>query len=216
VAEHAWTRWLGLAALCAGLGCASAHPWGAAHDARLLGRASARGGQALGHAVVFLEPMGPGQIAPAPPVVIQQRLGRFEPDFAVAQVGQAVRFSNADRIFHGVFSYSDPNRFEERPFAPGESREVVFRHPGVVQLYSPIDAGMRGMIAVIPAGLHTVPDGDGNYELGGITPGRYRLSLWSDLQGATTQEISLAPGEVQRADLVVHRRPARAPRADAR
>jgi hypothetical protein len=202
-----------VAVLCAGTGCAGVRHWSIGGDAQVTGRASARGGQSLGHAVVFLEPLGPARIDPLPPVVIQQRLGRFDPEFAVAQVGQPVRFSNTDRIFHGVFSYSDPNRFEERPFAPGQSREVVFRHPGIVQLYSPIDSAMRGAIAVVPAGHHTLPDAAGNYRLGGIPPGRYRLSLWSDLQGATTQEIALSPGEVERADLVVHPPPTRARRS---
>jgi plastocyanin len=171
----------------------------------VVGRVLVRGlNEPLGRAVVFLEPIDAAPATKAlAPVVIRQRVGRFDPDFAVAAVGQPVRFRNDDEIFHGVFSYSPPNPFERRPYPPGESRTVTFRHAGVVVTYSPLHTGMRGVILVVPASHHAVPNALGVFQIGGVPAGRYRLSLWTERQGEASREISLAPGEVARVDLTL-------------
>lgn len=203
------------AALCAALGCTSlrertdAPPPSAVRkppaEAQIIGRVSTRGMDgALGHAAVFLEPIDEAPAAQTPDaLVIRQRLGQFDPDFAVSTVGQPVRFANQDKIFHGVFSYSPPNQFERRPYAPGESRSVTFRHPGAVLLYSPLHTDMRGVILVVPGPQHVVPNAHGVFQIKGVPAGRYRLSLWTRDHGGTSREISLAAGEVARADLAL-------------
>ena len=205
-------RCLALALLCVLPGCTSLRGWTrgilapkpADADARVVGRVSASGTEpALGRAVVFLESVGGRQAGAGtpPPIVIKQRLGRFDPDFAVVAPGQPVQFANDDSVFHGVFSYSRPNQFEKRPFAPGQTRTVTFHHAGAVQIYSPIDGAMRGLIVVVPGCHHAIPDARGDFQLSSVPAGRYRLSLWSESRGATTREVSLSPGEVVRADL---------------
>jgi len=204
-------RCLCLASLCAALGCTSLREWTDAArplaapmppaQGHVVGRVSGATAP-LGHAVVFLERIDetPATRAPAA-VVVHQRDGRFEPDFVVTAVGQPVLFMNQDEIFHGVFSYSRPNQFERPPFPPGETRAVRFEHPGVVRTYSPLHTDMRGVILVVPDAHHALPNAHGVFQIGGVPAGRYRLSLWTERQGEVARDISLAAGEVARADL---------------
>lgn len=209
----ALTHLLGLAALCTALGCTSLRDWRepappsavrrAAPEGQVVGRISTRGlGASLGRAAVYLQPIdGTRETTPLAPVLIRQRLGRFDPDFAISAVGQPVQFANEDTIFHGVFSYSPPNQFERRPYAPGQSRTVTFRQPGAVLLYSPLHTDMRGVILVVPAPQHAVPNTHGVFQIKGVPAGRYRLWLWTEHHGELARDIALAAGQVTRADL---------------
>jgi plastocyanin len=154
--------------------------------------------------VVFVEPIDANPMAAdSETVVIHQRASRFEPEFVVVAVDQPVTFANRDKIFHGVFSYSRPNEFEERPFAPGQTRTVSFRHAGAVQIYSPIDGAMQGLIVVVPEGHHAIPNARGDFRISGLAAGRYRLSVWAEAHEGTAREISLATGEVKRAHIAL-------------
>jgi len=187
-------------------GCAKLRIWNQGATGEIVGRVSARDGPAVGDAVVFVEQIGQQQATgPLAALLIRQRLGRFEPDFAVAVVGQRVTFSNQDEIFHGIFSYSRSNRFEVPPFAPGQARTVSFRHSGVVELYSPINSAMRGKIVVVPERHYAIPDPQGDYRISALPAGRYRLSFWAEYRQASTREIELTRGEVERADFEVRR-----------
>ncbi|MEX2207779.1 MAG: carboxypeptidase regulatory-like domain-containing protein [Myxococcota bacterium] len=153
---------------------------------------------------MFLESIDAARAAETPaPLVIRQRLARFEPAFAVATIGQQVRFTNEDGIYHGVFSYSPPNQFEQRPFPPGHSRVVEFKHPGLVAIYSPLHAGMRGKILVVPDPRYAIPDARGEFKIVAVPAGRYRLFVWTERHGESARELSLTAGEVARADFTL-------------
>jgi plastocyanin len=185
------SRLLLAAVLCAALACAHA-------DSRVVGRIST---PASGPAAVFLEPSEPQPPADAlEAVVVGQRRDGFEPAFAVAAVGQPVLFVNRDEIFQAVFSYSEPNTFECRPFGPGETCMVTFRAPGLVRTYSPLDAEPRGALLVVPERHYAIPDAQGRFRIDGVPAGRYRATLWSEELGRASRELTLTAGETTRAD----------------
>ncbi len=205
-------RWLGLVALSGSLGCTSLREWtrdGASlfvptpPESRIVGRVSAGGrGVSLGRAAVYLEPVdGESAEQPVAAAVVHQHDGGFEPEFIVVAVGQPVLFTNQDKIFHGVFSYSEPNAFTQRPFGPGETRSVRFNRPGLVRAYCPLHATRGAVMLVVPDTHYAVPDTRGNFQISGVPAGRYRLSLWTEQHGVADREVSLAAGEEKRADL---------------
>jgi len=64
---------------------------------------------------------------------------------------------------------------------------------------------MRGVILVVPDAHHALPNAHGVFQIGGVPAGRYRLSLWTEQHGVVDREVSLAAGEVMRADLTPDR-----------
>ena len=83
----------------------------------------------LGPVVVFLEGAD-GRIPFEPPghtPRIHQKNATFSPSFLVVAAGQTVAMPNDDVIFHNVFSYSKPNRFDLGLFPKGSSRSVTLR-----------------------------------------------------------------------------------------
>ncbi len=161
-------------------------------------------GEALGAAAVFLERLddgAPGDALAA--VVVGQRRDGFEPGFTVTAVGQPVLFVNRDEIFQAVFSYSEPNAFECRAFAPGETCLVTFRERGLVRTYSPLDADLRGAVLVVPAHHYGTPDARGEFRIERVPPGRYRVSVWTERHGGASRALALTPGATVRADFAL-------------
>ena len=168
--------------------------------ARVVGRVTASADGPLGAAAVFLEPVVPVPSAEAlEAVVIGQRSGRFEPAVAITAVGQPLLFVNRDRIFQAAFSYSSPNDFECAALAPGDTCMVWFREPGVVRIYSPLDAEPHALVFVVPDRHHAVPDERGNFAIDGVAAGRYRVTVWTEQHGHASREISVVAGETARA-----------------
>jgi hypothetical protein len=175
-------------------------------EGRVIGRVALPGAAGLGAAAVFLEPEAvSANDDPIPAAVISQRDGRFEPAFAVVAVGQPVLFVNRDKIFQGAFSYSTPNAFECRPFAPGELCMVTFGAPGAVRVYSPLDQSPIALLYVVPGRHHAVPNAAGEFRIDAVPPGRYRATVWTERYGGATRAIAVAPGASQRADFAMPR-----------
>ena len=133
-----------------------------------------------GAVVVFLEPEGELPPLASPARQLRQRGARFEPPFLAVSVGQVVELPNDDVIYHNVFSYSAPNEFDLGLYAAGESRELRFRHPGLVRVYCSIHEDMDALIFVAPTRLHAIVGPSGRYAIAGVPDGRYRVRVWSE------------------------------------
>jgi hypothetical protein len=134
---------------------------------------------------------------------VRQHTARFEPGFLAVAVGQPVAMPNDDTIYHNVFSYSRPNDFDLGLYRSGESRTMRFDHPGPVRLYCSIHERMNGLIFVAPSRLFAIPDARGAFSIKGVSPGRYRVKLWTERAPELSREIRLAAGALARVDLRV-------------
>lgn len=188
---------------------ASASPAGpASRGARVAGvvRLAVEGAHIAdaGPVVVYLEPRS-GRSAPpgGPAPKVHQRDARFSPGFLVVAAGQRVEMPNDDRIFHNVFSYSEPNAFDLGLYPTGESRSVVLRHPGVVRIYCSIHESMNGIIFVAPSPHFARAGPDGRFEIGGVPAGGWLLHVWSERLPPLRRELGLRPGEELRLDLAI-------------
>ena len=72
---------------------------------------------------------------PPPPPKMASRDKRFEPRVLAVPKGAAVTFPNFDKIFHNVFSLSEPGRFDLGLNRNGAARTTRFSEPGVVRVY---------------------------------------------------------------------------------
>lgn len=152
-------------------------------------------------AVVYLEGDFPKPATP-PTVQLPQKDLAFVPALLPVQAGTRVEFPNLDETYHNIFSYSAAKRFDLGRYRPDE-RPVpaeVFDVPGLVTLRCDIHEHMRGIILVLATPHFVVTDAEGNFRLGGLPAGRYRLKAWLNSKTTLERPVELAPDAVVRVD----------------
>jgi plastocyanin len=156
----------------------------------------------VGPIVVYLEP-APGTAAPpaTPAPRVLQKNATFSPGFLVVAVGQTVHMQNDDAIYHNVFSVSKPNDFDLGIYPAGTSREVTFRHAGVVRTYCSIHESMQGTIFVSPSPHFATLDGAGRFSIRGVPPGRHRLRAWCERLPEAAATVEVAAGRTTNVEL---------------
>lgn len=145
-------------------------------------------------AVVYLEGEFPA-VAPASVKLVQKGLA-FIPSLLPVQVGTRVEFPNLDDVYHNIFSFSPPKRFDLGRYRP-EDRPIpsqLFDKPGLVTLRCEIHNHMRGLILVLATPHFVVTDDQGRYTLPHLPPGRYVLKAWIDSATTRSHPVELAPG----------------------
>jgi plastocyanin len=141
-------------------------------------------------AVVYLEGAFPRPTV-APVAELRQKDLAFIPALLPVQVGTKVEFPNLDDIYHNVFSFSPPRRFDLGRYRSDE-RPVpfqIFDTPGLITLRCDIHEHMRALILVLATPHFVVTAPDGRFKLTGLPAGRYTLKAWIDSR--TTHEKSV-------------------------
>jgi plastocyanin len=134
-------------------------------------------------------------------LTIEQRSGRFEPDFVVVPVGSTVQFPNSDPIFHNVFSLSHAQSFDLGFYPKGQTRSVKFNREGIVQVYCHIHANMYAAIVVTSSPWYMKPGADGSFAWNNIPAGHYRVVVWHKVAGTFKTEVDVP--ESGKAEVVI-------------
>lgn len=141
-------------------------------------------------AVVYLEGAPSGKAEGKVEEIRQEGL-EFRPRVLSVQVGTTVRFPNGDSLYHNVFSYSQPKRFDLGRYDKGESREVTFDRKGRVDVFCEIHEHMRAFVIVVDSPHHAVARPDGTYALPKAPPGTYTLVAWHESFEPVRQEVEV-------------------------
>jgi len=118
----------------------------------------------------------PGGTLPA--ARMDQVAQRFVPRVLVIVAGQTVEFHNSDNVYHNIFSYSPPKKFDLGRYPKGKSRSVTFMKAGAVQVYCDIHSDMRGDIIVAPSRRFARIGLSGRFRIEGVTPGQHVVGIW--------------------------------------
>jgi plastocyanin len=147
--------------------------------------------------VVFVEdlPAPEAVEAAAPSATIQQSELQFEPDLAVVQRGTTVEFPNEDRVFHNVFSLSEPRKFDLGLYRKGTSKSVTFHRAGVVDVFCNIHPQMIAKIFVVDSAFFARPAADGSFRLTGLPPGKHQLVVWQPYGDSARATVTVRAGE---------------------
>jgi plastocyanin len=146
--------------------------------------------------VVYIEGVPANQFAvPAEKVTISQRGARFRPDFVVAVAGQTVEMPNDDRITHNVFSVSPTKKFDLGHYPQGQMRTVKFDKAGVVELFCNIHENMQAVIVVAPSPHFSTLAADGQWSIGSIPPGKYKIIAFAPGIGQESSAIEIKSGQ---------------------
>jgi plastocyanin len=130
---------------------------------------------------------------------IAQEGAVFSPHVLPILVGTTVEWPNNDRIYHNVFSMSDAKQFDLGLYKgnPPEKR-VKFDKPGRVDVFCSIHTSMNCIVLVLENPCFAVTDGNGNYKIPNVPPGKYKLKAWHERLPADEREITVpANGEVK-------------------
>lgn len=126
---------------------------------------------------------------------------QFEQGVLPVLAGTTVEFPNHDDLFHNVFSYSKPKRFDLGRYARGDlPPPQVFDRPGVVRLNCEIHPHMRATILVLETPHFTRTDTNGVYRLTGLPAGQYRLKAWLEERVVRERPVTLTSGTTLRVD----------------
>lgn len=154
-------------------------------------------GKAYGHGGAFEKPEPKPEFTEAQNVVIYvemkdstlftrsdtrpkliQRAKTFIPPVLPVLLGTTVDFPNEDAIYHNVFSYSRPKRFDLGRYPTGSSRSVTFDKPGLVKVACEIHKDMVAYILVLETPYFAVPGRDGQFAMPDLPSGHCRVHVW--------------------------------------
>lgn len=144
-------------------------------------------------AVVWLEGP-PAAKAEGKAVEMLQEGLEFRPRVLAVQAGTTVRFPNGDNVQHNVFSYSKAKRFDLGRFPKGESKDVTFDQPGIVDVCCEVHEHMKAFIIVAPHAHVATARADGSFVLPKVPPGKYTLLAWKEGFEPLRREVDVAAG----------------------
>lgn len=137
-------------------------------------------GKALNRpAVIYV--VGPPEESPSAKAVEMKQKGKsFRPGLLVVPKGTPVRFTNFDPFDHNVFSVSSTRPFDIGHAGEGETREVTFNEPGLVEIFCNIHVAMYAAVFVMPHKYWSVVRKDESaYEIKDVPAGHHKLYAWT-------------------------------------
>ena len=172
---------------------------------RALGRSEARGTPDRGQSVVYLEAVSQGafEARPTGRAVLDQRQETFVPYVLPITVGTTVQFPNSDPIYHNVFSFSKPKRFDLGRYPQGRIKTVQFDSPGIVRVFCEIHSHMSAFILVFSHHYFDSTDETGRYRIDAVPPGVYDVSVWTDGEVRKSESVTVRAGEATDLDFTV-------------
>ncbi len=133
-------------------------------------------------AVVLLAPEDGHAVAvPDAPETMDQFGLSFLPGVLVVRAGQEVAFTNGDDVLHNVHVAESATRETVFNIATPIAGAYLhtFERPGTYTVACNVHPAMAAYILVTDAAYVAVAERDGRFELSGVPPGRYRVTVWS-------------------------------------
>ena len=151
------------------------------------------GSGGLANAVVLVAGVPWGDARPEP--VIDNAGCYFVPRVQVAPTRSVLTVRSADDVLHTTHAYDDRQRtlFNIAIPFPGLEIQRPLRRPGPVRVECDSHGWMRGWIYVSDD-IGTVTGAGGRYELGGIPPGVYDLTVWHERYDSVTRQLTVTAG----------------------
>ena len=161
------------------------------------------GSGGLANAVVIVAEAPWGDATPVDPEINNSGC-YFVPRVQVVPTRTVVTVRSEDDTLHTTHAYDDRQRtlFNIAIPIPGMEVERPLRRPGPVRIECDSHGWMRGWVYVSDD-LGTVTGPDGSYELTGIPPGDYTLTVWHERAAGMTRAIQVTAGGTAEADFTL-------------
>ena len=160
------------------------------------------GSGGLANAVILVAGVPWGDARPEP--VIDNAGCHFVPRVQVAPTRSVLTVRSADDVLHTTHAYDDRHRtlFNIAIPFPGLEIERPLQRPGPVRVECDSHGWMRGWIYVTDD-VGTVTGAGGRYELTGIPPGIYDLTVWHERYDGVTRQVTVTAGGSAEADFAL-------------
>jgi plastocyanin len=135
---------------------------------------------------------------------IAQEGAVFSPHVLPVMVGTTVEWPNNDKIYHNVFSMSDAKQFDLGLYKDNPpDKRVTFDKPGRVDVFCSIHSSMNCIVLVLENPYFASTDGNGDYKIQNVPPGKYKLKAWHERLPADEREIIVPTNGEVRVDFVL-------------
>lgn len=163
---------------------------------------------ALEDVVVYISAGAPPESAPATVAILDQKGCRYAPHVLAFQVNQELKVTNSDQTSHNIHPLAKTNREWNRSQLPGTPPIVEkYDKPEFISVKCNIHPWMHGYFAVLKTSHYAVSDGNGDFKLPNLPPGKYTLTAWHESYGSQTQEVTVAENETQTVNFVFIAKP---------
>ena len=143
------------------------------------------------YAVAWVADLAEEKGPPPAPARMDQLGQRFVPRVLAIVSGQEVEFHNSDNVFHNIFSYSPPKKFDLGRYPKGKSRSVTFVKSGAVQVYCDIHSDMRADIIVAPTRRFALIGPGGRFRISDVPAGTHTVKIWTASSGVRSAGIDV-------------------------
>lgn len=140
--------------------------------------------------VVWIEGLEGGASQEAKPLISQSGI-QFVPRVLAVGVGQTVEFPNDDDVAHNVFSLSKAKKFKLGIYPKGDSREVQFESPGVIDLFCSIHRHMHAVIVVAPNNYFAQTKLGKEFQIKNVPEGQYKVKVWNSKHKTSTYDVTV-------------------------
>ncbi len=155
------------------------------------------------HTVIYLEGQLPAGGASDETLQLGQEHRQFTPDLLVAAAGSTISSPNFDPIFHNVFSLSKARSFDLGNYPKGQTRTVKFTNAGVVFVNCHLHPNMTAAIVVTPNRWAVRAEGNGEFVLKDVPPGKYTAVAWHKTAGFFRHTVEVTEGGAPHLEFVI-------------
>jgi len=153
---------------------------------------------ALQYVVVYISAGDPPSSIPSEPVRFDQKGCTYIPHVLAMQAGQILQIYSDDPLSHNIHPRPKLNPEWSKAQPPGSLPiNTSWNKPEFIEVKCDIHPWMHGYFAVLNTSHYAVTDGNGNFSLKGLLPGKYTVTAWQEQYGAQNQEVILGGAETK-------------------
>ncbi len=138
--------------------------------------------------------------------VIDQKDMTFRPHVLPVLLGEMVDFPNSDPLFHNVYSNGETKRFDLGMYPKGQSKQIDFDKPGIVELRCKVHSEMQAFILIKKNPYFATVQKDGSFRIDNVPVGTHTLEFWHPKAKAFSREVTLEDGSTVELDVAFSER----------
>jgi plastocyanin len=133
---------------------------------------------------------------PQQPAVLEQKGCQYRPHVLAMQANQTLNIVNSDETTHNIHPTPNNNREFNMTQPHGTPLDHTFaREEIAIPVKCNVHPWMKGYIAILKHPFFAVTDKSGSFELKGLPPGTYTISVWQEKLGVQTQKVTVTAGK---------------------